>query len=201
MIRFRFLAAGFCLPCAICGCGGAASASGIAPSVPVTVYTFPSGKGGTLTSPGFDAVEGNLFKVTGPSNVSVTALGYEYVSPTQIIGTTGILDANGNLLTSTSFTSSDTIENGYYWRNIQPVTLVAGQEYYIGAVHGAGAAYTYYWNTRTATVPGNISDMGTYFKVSDSFTVGNWQFGGGTSQYGPGEIRHYVANFKVALPR
>jgi len=181
---------------ALSGCGGSASVPPI-PKFAQTAFAFPGGKGGQLVSPGFDAVEGNLFKVSGSSDLRVTALGYEYVGPTQILGQTAIFDANDNVLASTVFTSSDTVADGYYWRNINPITLKAGQQYYIGSLHGTGDGYSYYWNTRTATLPAGLTDLGTYFKDSSSFTVGNWAWGGGTSQYGPGEIRHYVGNFKL----
>jgi MYXO-CTERM domain-containing protein len=159
-------------------------------------YSFPQGKGGILITPSFAAVEGNLFQV-GSQNLYVTALAYENDRP-NLQGITAIFNAStGQMLASATITNSDPLSNGYYWQSINPLFLHAGQQYYIGSLHTYGVDGNYIWNTMDATVPSYITDEGTYFKVSSTIDGGFWQFGGGQSQYGSGEIRHYVGNFDL----
>ena len=171
------------------------------PTDPVAVYTFPGGKGGNLISPSFDAVEGDLFQVSGSANILVTAIGYEVDRTSQQAAPAAIFDASGNVLAVASISSADTVSNGYYWKSISPLPLMAGSQYYIGGFHGSGFGWQYTWNTEFASTPSFVSDLGTYFKISSTIGGGTWQYGGGTSQYGSGEIRHYIANFQArALP-
>jgi len=177
--------------------GRSASVAGATFAPAVTAYSFPSGKGGGLISPGFPAVEGNLFQVIGGKDVVVTALGFEDERSPQQTSQTAIFDSSGNTLVVARISSADALADGYYWKQISPLTLMAGHEYYIGSLHGSGSTWDYIWNTHAAQVPPYIADLGTYFKVSATIDGGSWQFGGGTSQYGSGEIRHYVGNFKA----
>ena len=179
------------------GCGGAVSVGGKTGAPSGAVYTFPSGKGGMLISPGFDAVEGNLFQIAGGADLVVTALGFEYERPSQQAAPTAIFDSDGNILASAMISGTDTLSDGYYWKAINPITLVSGNQYYIGSLHGTGPGWQYIWNTHVASTPSSVADLGTYFKVSSTIFGSSWQFGGGTSQYGSGEIRHYVGNFKA----
>ncbi len=158
-------------------------------------YSFPLGKGGGLIQPSFDAVEGNLFQV-GATDILVTALGYEYQRANQGSELTAIFDkTTGAILASASISGTDPLVDGYYYANIAGLTLKAGKQYYIGSLHGHGAGEEYIFNTRTAQTSLGVIDLGTYFKVSSTLAGGTWEFGGGSSQYGPGAIRHYVGNF------
>jgi hypothetical protein len=152
------------------------------------VYSWAGAKGGNLTTPTFNAVEGNKFSVTGGKDVVVTELGYE-VSPNQPTGTTAIFDANGNVLASASISGSDNLLAGYYYKAITPITLTSGSTYYIGSLHGTGSAWDYYHNTNVATVPPFIVDLGTHFKVTSTIQGGTWQ--------ASASIRHYVGNFQA----
>lgn len=192
----RQLIACACAALVLAGCGGRSVSVAAAPPVGPgqIVYAFQDGKGGELIGPSFDAVEGNKFQVAG-SNVIVKALGYEYEAALRQPGPTAIFDASGNVLASTTLSASDNLARGYYWQTIKPITLKAAGTYYIGSLHGTGAASEYIWNTQTAQTPSFITDQGTYFKISSTIEGGSWQYGGGVSQYGPGEIRHYVGNF------
>ena len=181
------------------GCAGSVSTLNRNPVASDVAFTFPVGKGGSLITPSFAAVEGNQFQITGSSIVVVTDLGYESQQSSQIPEPTAIFDASGNVLASATISSADLLSDGYYWKPISPITLTAGSTYYIGSLHGSGTASQYTWNTHTATVPNYLTDLGTYFKVASTIDGGSWQYGGGTSQYGSGEIRHYVGNFKARI--
>ena len=99
------------------------------------VYTFPSGKGGQYITPGFAAVEGNKFQV-GASNVVVTALAYEQEQrPNQAPEPTAIFDAAGNILAVAQISGSDTLENGYFWKEIDQIVILSGSQYFIVSLH------------------------------------------------------------------
>ena len=170
------------------GCGGSEQSSH--PTAPS--FTFPGGKGGTLVSPGFDAVEANRFRVTGTNNIQITALGTEVIMPTQESKLVAILDAStGTVLASTMVSTADRVTNGYFYKSIPPITLVAGTEYYIAALHHAGVAGSYYHDTAVATLASYLEDRGTYYKVTSDITTGTWEPGG--------SIRHYMAAFESRM--
>jgi hypothetical protein len=174
---------------ALSGCGGS---GGGTTSPVVASFTFPTGKGGTLISPGFDVVEANKFRVTGTKNIKVTALGVEVVMPTQEAKTVAIFDAaTGTILASTSVSTADRITDSYFYKSIPPITLTAGTEYYIGALHHKGVAGSYYHNTQVATLPSYLEDQGTHYKVTSDIATGTWESGG--------SIRHYMAVFESRL--
>jgi hypothetical protein len=153
----------------------------------VPIYTWAGSKGGNLTTPTFDAVEGNQFQVTGGKDVVVTKLGYEATPQTQPTGITAIFDQNGTVLAQATITGSDTLINGYYYKDITPLTLSSGSTYYIGSLHGTGAAWNYFHNTNVAATPSFIVDLGTTFKVTSTIAGGTWAT--------PGVPRHFVGNF------
>jgi hypothetical protein len=99
-MKYRALLGIVAIPLAICGCGGSSSIQGLTsnPKPFGPTFSFPAGKGGDYISPGFDAVEGNFFEITGGHNVVVTALGYEYERTSQLPEPTAIFDSNGNVL-------------------------------------------------------------------------------------------------------
>ncbi len=163
----------------------------------VSTYKFPSGKGGALTTPTFDAVEGNLFQVAAGHDIQVSALGVEFEQNGQPDHQVAIFDAaTGNILAQATISSADTLADGYYWTAITPITLTAGQQYYIGALHGTGASWSYFNDTRPSSAATYIQDIGTYFKASSTLAGGAWQATTGTSQYGSGPVRRYVASFQ-----
>jgi hypothetical protein len=171
------------------GCGGSDQET---PNPSVASFTFPTGKGGTLTSPGFDVVEANKFKVTGTKNIQITALGAEVIMPTQESKLVAIFDATaGTILASAIVSTADTVNFGYFYKAISPVTLSAGKTYFIGALHHAGGAGTYLHNTNVASTPAYIEDQGTYFKVTSDIATGTWESGG--------SVRHYMAAFESRL--
>ena len=169
-------------------CGG----SGIAFGSIQTAFTFSGGKHGTIQEPGFWAVEATRFKIIGPNNLLVTSLGVENALPTQETKPVAIYDGGtNNIIATATISNLDTLSNGYYWVDITPVTLVAGKEYYIGALHTAGPNASYLRDTGWAHMLPQVQDLDTYFRASSTITVNGWQVGGGN-------IRHYVANFKAA---
>ncbi|MBS1708818.1 MAG: hypothetical protein JSS65_08880 [Armatimonadetes bacterium] len=163
----------------------------------VPAFNFPLGKGGGLVSTGFDAVEATLFQVTGGHNIQVTQLGVEVQQTGQAPLPTAIFDAAGNILAQTTVSETDTQANGYYWKSITPLTLTAGQQYYICSLHGTGTNFSYFYDTRPTTPASFVQDLGTWFKVTSTLAGGTWQSSSGTSQYGSGPVRHYVANFQA----
>ena len=174
---------------ALVGCGGSGGGS---TNPTVAAFTFPTGKGGTLISPGFDVVEANKFKVAGTKNIKVTALGMEVVMPTQESKTVAIFDAaTGAVLASTTVSTADRVTDGYFYKSIFPITLTAGTTYYIGALHHKGTAGSYYHNTQVATLPPYLEDQGTHYKVTSDIATGTWESGGA--------IRHYLAAFESRL--
>jgi|GEM_PF-4077992 len=147
--------------------------------VPSALFSWAGAKGGTLTVPTFDVVEGNKFQVSGTHNVLVTALAYEQDQPNQPATTVAIFDSTGAVLTSATVGTTDTLQNGYYYKSITPTTLTAGQIYYIGGLHGTGSTWSYYHATATATVPPFITDLGTVFKITSTIDgAAPWQNSG-----------------------
>gem|GEM_PF-3672255 len=140
----------------------------------VSAFTFPEGKGGTLINPSFDAVEGNQFQVVGGKNIVVTHLAYEATGAQQRDGTTAIFDQNGTMLASATITAADSLVDGYYYKEIAPLTLNAGSTYYVGSLHGTGAAGAYIFNTNVASKPSFILDLGTCAKRSSTIEGGTW---------------------------
>lgn len=65
----------------------------------------------------------------------MTALGFEYERPAQQAAPTAIFDANGYLLTFAPISGADTLSDGYYWKTITPMTLIAGNQSDIGSLH------------------------------------------------------------------
>ena len=168
------------------GCGGSGGGTAY-PSA--ASFQFPMGKTGTRVSPGFDAVVANKFRVSGSNNIEVTALGTEVIMPTQDSKLVAICDAtSGTILASATVSTADTVNNGYFYKAITPVTLIAGKTYYIAALRRAGTASTYLDNTNVASTPAYISDEGTFYKISSDIASGTWEPTGG--------IRHYVAAFE-----
>jgi len=160
----------------------------VAPAAPI--FTWASGKGGTLIQPSFDAVEGNQFQIVGGKNVVVTSLGYEFKSATQVPGITAIFDINGNVLAQATISNTDPLINGFYYKAITPLTLTSGTKYYIGALHGTGAAGAYYYGTNAASTPAFINELGGSFKVTSTIQGGHWDL-----PLGP--KGHYVNNFQA----
>jgi len=162
-----------------------------------TAFTFPLGKGGTLIQPTFPALEGTKFKVLGSHDVQVYELGSEDATQTQDSTTTDLYDADDNVLASVTFTNADPISDGYFWKPITPVVLHPGNTYYVGTFHGVGAGSTYLYDTRPATTPSFLVDLGTFFKTQ--IQGGTWQRGAGAGSYGTTPARHYNSNFKCLL--
>ena len=157
-----------------------------------TAFTFAGRKHGTIQEPGFWAVEATRFKVIGPNNLSVTSLGLEDALPTQETKPVAIYDGGtNNIIATATISNLNVLSNGYFWVDIAPVTLVAGKEYYIGALHTAGPNASYLRDTGWAHMLPQVQDLDTYFRASSTIAVNGWQPGGGN-------IRHYVANFKAA---
>lgn len=76
------------------------------------------------------------------TDISVTSLGcFDYVltSNNQLPLSVGLWNQSGTLLTSTTVTSSDPLFNQSRYQSITPVTLMAGQTYYLGAYSSAGS--------------------------------------------------------------
>lgn len=157
------------------------------PGVPV--YAFLVQKEGQLIEPSFPAVEGNKFEVTGTHDVRVTKLGYEAARGEASGGITAIFDADGNILASATISSADSLENGYYYKEITPILLSPGAQYYIGSLHTTGAAGAYLHNTHAAATPSFIADLGSAYKGSSTIEGGSWT--------DPGQPRHYVGNFQA----
>lgn len=153
----------------------------------VTAFTWANGKGGTLISPSFDAVEGNQIKILGTKDVIVTKLGYEYKSATQVNGITAIYDINGNVLAQATIGTSDTLSDGYYYKEITPLTLKAGVTYYIGSLHGTGDDASYYYAANEAVTPDFIQEVGATFKITSTIDGGTWEPVSGKG--------HYISNF------
>ncbi|MBX3112611.1 MAG: hypothetical protein KF857_11435 [Fimbriimonadaceae bacterium] len=162
----------------------------------VVAYSFLSGKSGNLVVPAFDAVQGDLFQVVGGHDIQVTELAVEVQATGQAPREVGLFDSTGTLVAQATIASTDTLANGYYWKAITPVTLTAGQQFYVGALHGTGAGQEYYNDTRAADVAGFVQDIGSFFKASTTLAGGSWQPTLGTGQFG-GALRHYTANFKA----
>ena len=158
------------------------------PNTSEPAFAFPNGKGGQLVDPTFSAIEANKFQVTGAQTIQVTALGVELAVANQTDREVGIFDVNGNLLTSATVSTSDRQVDGYFYKDISPINLIPGNQYYIGALHVSGTVDNYYWNTNTATPLSYIQDQGTCFLVSSTLTSGTFS--------GPNtNIRHYSGNF------
>jgi Domain of unknown function (DUF4082)/PEP-CTERM motif len=74
------------------------------------------------------------------SDISVTALGAYFVqNDWKSPETVGLYDMSRNLLAFTTIQSTDTLLNGYLFRDITPVTLIAGQQYIVNAFVGNNA--------------------------------------------------------------
>ena len=74
--------------------------------------------------------------------ISVTSLGcFDYVltSNNQLPLSVGLWNQSGTLLTSTTVTTSDPLFDQSRYQSITPVTLTAGQTYYLGAYSSAGS--------------------------------------------------------------
>lgn len=162
----------------------------------VVAYSFVNGKGGGLTTPAFDAVQGNLFQVVGGHDIQVTDLAIEVQQTGQAPREVGLFDSTGTLLALASIAETDTLVNGYYYKAITPVTLTAGQQFYVGALHGTGAGSEYVNDTRPSNAASFVQDIGSFYKATTTLAGGTWQPTLGTGQYG-GALRHYVANFKA----
>lgn len=158
-------------------------------AVGAPIYAFLVAKEGQLIEPSFPAVEGNKFEVNGDKDIVVTKLGYEAARGTQSGGITAIFDENGTILASAEISSADELKNGYYYKEITPITLSHGSQYYIGSLHGTGAAGAYLWQTQAAATPAFVVDLGTCAKFSSTIEGGSWST--------PGSPRHYVGNFQA----
>lgn len=170
----------------LAACGGG---SGTTNPVIASAYSFPSGKGGQVIDPSFSAVEGDKFAVTGTKNVIVTSLGVEHAVDNQTDRQVGLFDGSGNLIVSTTVSTTDPLIDGYHYKTITPVTLTPGSQYFIGALHVENTNDSYIWDTNTATTASYIQDLGTYYSGA-AVIVSHMTFNG------PGGARHYSANFQ-----
>lgn len=76
------------------------------------------------------------------TDISVTSLGcFDYVltSNNQLPLSVGLWDQSGTLLTSATVTTADPLFDQSRYQSITPVTLIAGQSYYLGAYSSAGS--------------------------------------------------------------
>lgn len=158
------------------------------PNNPVATFSFPNGKGGQLIDPSFSAIEANQFQISGTKTVEVTALGVELAEANQPARSVGIFDSTGNLIASASVSTTDRLVDGYLYKDIAPVNLTPGNQYYIGALHENGTVDNYYWSTNTASTPAYIQDQGTCYRATSVFQSGTFSTPVTT-------IRHYIGNF------
>lgn len=162
------------------------------PSPSVVAFSWPGAKGGYFVTPGFDAVAGTYFRITGNTNVVVTALGHEFEHEGKPPEPVGIFDGvTGALMVSATIGVGDPLVNGYYWKSVTPTTLLAGHTYHSGALHHAGSGNEYTKGVNAPSLPAFIQDLGNSYKRTSTI-------GGGTWQFDPPETpRHFVANFRV----
>lgn len=86
-------------------------------------FTPPGG-----LSPGSGAPVNLGMVFTANSTVLVEALGLYNMDGVDD-ATLGIYDSSGDLLTSTTVTLSDPLVDGYFYKSISPITLIAGSQY------------------------------------------------------------------------
>src|ERR1700722_17603554 len=68
------------------------------------------------------------------TDIDVTALGaFDYIVPTTGVLDVGLWDATGTLLASGTVSATSTSINQSLYQSITPVTLTAGQTYYLAA--------------------------------------------------------------------
>lgn len=123
------------LSMAVAVSGFAALAFGSAVQAQTPAYTLDNLTGPTLVNPPFTL--GSQFVAN--SAVTVTALGVFDDSQNGLVDSyaTGLFDSNGNLLASATVLSgtADPLVNQFRYASINPVTLVAGDTYEIGALY------------------------------------------------------------------
>lgn len=101
-----------------------------AAALPIEAVTFSTSS--TASYPG-PVVAGYLFQAT--NTIQVTDLGAFDLGGDGFLNdhTVGIWDVNASLLTSTTVTSSDPLVGNFRYAPITPITLTAGDYYYVGA--------------------------------------------------------------------
>lgn len=75
----------------------------------------------------------------------------------------GLWDASGNLLASTTVTSTDPLNGLFRYANISPVLLNAGQNYYVGADGYGGSFDTYALTASDLTTASEINYIHSAF--------------------------------------
>jgi hypothetical protein len=127
-LRLLLVAAGVLTPLLV-----SADSLAINPSGPLQSYN------------GNGEIDGFAFSAT--SAMDVTALGIFAGPSLSLPGSgsfaVGLWTDSGSLIASTSVTSADSSQNSFFFHSITPVSLVAGQNYVVGAQMGGGVL-TYY---------------------------------------------------------
>ena len=146
--------------------------AGTAAFVPGTLNGDPNYQAGTPV---------NLGMVFSPtSNLDVTALGIyagaNLTGPEQV----GLYDSGGNLLTSTTVNISGPITNGYYYTNITPIMLTAGDTYTV-----ASQVNNNPWEYGTVTTPAFITFLHNSYLYSSVLQYPTNTNGSGPAYFGP----------------
>ena len=113
------------------------------------------------------------YEFTVNQNLTVAALGY-YDAGGVNSGLTsghvvGIYNLSGGLLTSATVTSADPLTGHFRYAAISPISLTAGQSYFVVGVTGTTDDYA--WGVNGLTVDPAITFLDTYYIASSTLAV------------------------------
>ena len=131
---------------------------------------------------------------TANTSITVTALGFFDLSGLFAGETVGIFNTSGQLLASTNVQLSDPLVGGYFFRNITPLNLTAGNTYVVVALTGNNP-----WSYSSANPIVNIPSI-TYlnsayiYSTNLQFPIYNYP----ASYYGPNFlVPEHISSFTL----
>jgi hypothetical protein len=125
---------------------------------------------------------------TANKSLSVNALGFFDDSQDGLTDShdIGLWDSSGNLLANTTVTTTDPLTNQWRYSAVSPVTLTAGDTYYVGALYLDGNdPNVFAGDSGVVTTTANITYLESMYEASSTLSFPTSSVSGGPGYFGP----------------